>query len=105
MNKMYRNKFNKGDGMFVLQDFKTLNNKVEHDTKYMEIVCSEKKKERERKKSNIIFMDWKINIVKLSIILKTIWKFNEIPAKIPMAFFTESEQKPYNLFGIKKEPK
>ena len=48
---MYRNKFNKGDGMFVLQDFKTLNNKVEHDTKYMEIVCSEKKKrEREKEK-------------------------------------------------------
>ena len=56
MNKMYRNKFNKGDGMFVLQDFKTLNNKVEHDTKYMEIVCSEKKKrERERK---VISCSW-----------------------------------------------
>ena len=64
-----------------------------------------KKKERERKKRNTMFMDWKINIVKLSIILKTIWKLNEIPTKIPMAFFTELEEKPYNLYGIKKEPK
>lgn len=46
---MHRNKFNKGDEMLVLQDFKTLNNKIEHDTKYMEILCSEKKK-REREK-------------------------------------------------------
>lgn len=50
MNKMHRNKFNKGDEMLVLQDFKTLNNKVEHDTKYMEIVCSEKKKNKERER-------------------------------------------------------
>ena len=39
-------------------------------------------------------MDWKINIIKMSIILKTIWKFNEAPTKIPMAFFTELEQNP-----------
>lgn len=61
------------------------------------------KRERERKVISCS-MDWKINIVKLSIILKTIWKLIEIPAKIPMAL-PESEQKPYNLFGIKKEPK
>ena len=67
--------------------------------------AQKKKKKRERKKRNTMFMDWKINIVKLSIILKTIWKFNEIPTKIPMAFFTELEEKPYNLYGIKKEPK
>ena len=50
---MHRNKFNKGDEMLVLQDFKTLNNKIEHDTKYMEILCSEKKKEREREINEI----------------------------------------------------
>ena len=51
---MHRNKFNKGDEMFLLQDFKTLNNKIEHDTKYMEILCSEKKKkERERERKEI----------------------------------------------------
>ena len=70
--------------------------------------CAQEKKkqrERERKKRNIMCMYWKINIVKLAIILKTICKFNEIPTKIPMAFFTELEEKPYNLYGIKKEPK
>ena len=50
MNKMHRNKFNKGDEMLVFQDFKTLNNKIEHDTKYMEILCLEKKKNRERER-------------------------------------------------------
>ena len=56
---MHRNKFNKGDEMLVFQDFKTLNNKIEHDTKYMEILCLEKKKEREREREiNEIPCSW-----------------------------------------------
>ena len=46
----------------------------------------------------------KVNIVKMSALFKEIHRFNTIPNKIPMPFFTELEQIVLNLCGSTKDP-
>ena len=51
-----------------------------------------------------MFFDWKNQHCENDYTTQSNQRFNAIPIKLPMAFFTELKQKFHNLYGNTKDP-
>ena len=73
------------------KNFKSLKKEIEEDTrKWKDLPCS-----------------WvgRINIVKLTVLLKAIYRFNAVTIKIPIQFFTDLERTILNFIWKSKKPR
>jgi len=51
-----------------------------------------------------MLMDWRINIVKMTILPKSIYRFNAVLIKIPRQFFIALERAIYQFIWYNKNP-